>query len=172
MLEVIIAGASLAFSIYQLADRKIKDARALEEENRKRLVSLREEIACNLDTIHQINKNDTSAASVYNPVQRRLLESLKCKEIVRAAEDFDLFLQGKLTKEPSVKDPARVFWDIKDSAAKLNDLCVRLERTPKEPVHGAGRILVMRRLPPIQRRLESIDKVLSIIPLSAKGKKK
>jgi hypothetical protein len=172
LLELIFAGASVALALYQIANSKIKDFHALEEENRKRLIALREEIARNLDTIKQLQKNDTSAQAVYDPVQRALLNALSFNVIDSTAQDFDLLLKNKLKKEPSVKDPTRIFWDIKDAADKLKDLSAKLKEIPKKPAPGTRRILVMRRLPAIQRRLENIDKVLSIIPLSAQGKKK
>jgi hypothetical protein len=171
VLAAFFSGAPLAIAIYQIAEQKIKSIQTRDAETQKRLRALRDEIAFNLGTLVQLERNDCSARAVYDPVQRTLLESLRCAELVHAGDDFDRLFKGKLKKDSSVKGPARILWEIKDVARKLKDLKDRLNQIPKKQAANARRILVMRRLPAIKLRLEKIDKVLSIIPLTPRGTK-
>lgn len=167
MVELILEAVSPATSLYNFVEKKIKDFFKLKDEERKHLIALREEIRFNLATIERLGRNDTSWQAIYDPVQRKLLDSLRCKELVHVRDGFDRLLKGKLKKQSATKDRiVLVFYNINEAAKKLTDLNDRLGQIPRKPAAGAGRILVGRRLSALKNRLEYIDNTLKIVPLT------
>ena len=167
--NLVFTGVGLAFALYEIAERKITKYKELQKYYAERFTALRKEVHNNLDTVNELLKKDTGVQAVYDPVIRKSLNSLRYSELQQASNDFQPLL-GKalkkaMKKNPAKKDPMRIFWDIYDTARKLEDLSLRLKKIPAKPTAKAPRLILNRRYPALQSRLARIDQALKIIPI-------
>ena len=167
--QVIMAGIGLALALYDIVEKKITKYIQIKKDHATQLVALRKEVRRNLVTVNELLKKDTSALAVYDPAIRKSIGSLRHKELLAASEQFEPIV-GKLLKKavkkaPDKKDPMRIFWNIKDTATKLADLEKRMEKVPDKPGRNAPRVILSRRLPALQYRLQEIDGALGIVPV-------
>ena len=170
--NLILSGAGLAVALIQVAKHEITRYKELQKYYARRLSALRKEVHNNLETVNDLLKKDTGAQAVYNPAVRKPLNTLRYTELKQAANDFEPILGKALKKaakkSPSKKDPLRIFWDIYDTARKLEDLSTRLKKIHSKPTAGAPRLILKRRYLALQKRLADIDEALKIIPVKQK----
>jgi len=177
MLEAAIGAATLAVALHTLVKDKharAKEKKAKEEELRKedlrRLRDLRREVLDNLEILKWFDRKgtDLTARMAYDPATRAQLKALQNQEIHKAREDIDCFL--RMVREPVTEkslpadDPLRVFWVIKDADDMLHGLAKRLERQPPQYAPRAPAIILKRRIPALQKKLETICKALAAVP--------
>ena len=151
-------------TLYQIADGIIKGRKKLKNYNAKRINALYEEARYDLDIVESLLKMDTGFKAVYDPKIRKQVEALRFKELKAMNRDFESilgkYLKKASNKTPGKKDPVRIFWNIKDSASKLEDLHNRMGKIPRKMVQNAPRILLSRRLPALEYRLRAIEETL------------
>jgi hypothetical protein len=182
-ITVMVAAAQLLVELYKIVQGTIKRHTQIQAENAKTLSALRAEVRTNLDTVNYLldktgkflKAGNKGALAVHDPVIRKALAALRFTELKKTSDAFDpivgRFLKTAKKKEPTKKDPIRIFWNIHDAAAKLEDLDTRMKKVPAKHAPNAPRVLLMRRLPALKWRLEAIDQALKIIPVKEKKKK-
>jgi len=167
--NLILSGAGLAFTLFQVARHEITQYKELQKYYAERLTELKKEVHNNLETVNDLAKKDTSVQAVYDPVIRKSLTSLRYAELKQASKEFEPLLGKALKKaakkSQAKKDPMRIFWDIYDTARKLEDLSLRLKKIPSKYTPKAPRLILKRRYSALQKRLAAIDEDLKIIPL-------
>jgi len=172
-IDTVLAGVGLAVSLGEIISKKITAYNQLQKHYAERLLSLRNEVRDNLEIVDDLLERDKSSKAVYDPYIRKSLRALRFHELRTAGNDFEPILGRHLrkagNKTPAPKDSLRIFWNIHDTAAKLEDLNKRLKKIPAKPSTAAPRIMLTRRLPALQKRLAEIDNALKIIPVKKNG---
>jgi hypothetical protein len=168
MVNEIAAFITIATGLHQVISsisNEVEKHKARQALYAKLFTDLRKEVKDNLVIVQYLMKQDNSTQAVYDPVIRKNINALRFEKLAMTSELFDLVIGKQLKKHtnkpPSPKDKMRIYWNIRDTARKLEDFNQRMKRIPTKPSSQAPKIILKRRLPALERRLKEINEALS-----------
>ena len=164
----IMTAIMLGATLFQVLNGVIK-FNQVPKLNAEQLIALRKEVKYNIEIVEFLLKKDKSVNAVYDPGIRKNIYALRFDELQKISANFVAVMEKQLKKTKNKtdrkKDSMVVFWNIKETVRKMEDLHKRMKRLPAKPTATAPRVLLSRRLPVLDRRLKELDEALKIIPI-------
>jgi hypothetical protein len=170
-LPLFISGMALVTALYDITSRRVDAWRFLKLQHQEQIRALKAETKRNIDIIKELEKEDLKGPVLQNPAIRKLISGLKRTETAKVSRELDELLGRRLkkmvktasSKKPGAPNPVQVFYAIKITAIKIEELKARAVLAAKPAPH-ATRTILSRRIPLLRRKLDLIADALSPIP--------